>query len=380
MQAKTNASLETPTVALQLVNVSKSFGRTQVLRNLNLVVHDRELLVLLGPSGCGKTTLLRIIGGLIEPDTGSIVLRGKDITNLPAHKRDMGFVFQHYALFPHMTVAKNVAFGLRMRGLPSKEIERRVAEILQTVQLAGLEQRRIAQLSGGQQQRVALARALVLKPSLLLLDEPLSNLDAKLRTAVRVEIAQIQKQLGITTVFVTHDQIEAMTMGDRIVLMKDGVVQQAGPPLEIYDRPSNIFVAEFVGSPSMNFFPIEVSNRSVYLTDVGLQLTMDAIARCLRMQAGDGDVPPGLYILGVRPEDIEVLEDCSSDSTVLSGQVVFVEHLGSDTLLHLQLVKKTVIARLPSNVVTIHQGDQVGIAFRVGRAHLFDAQSGERVG
>jgi ABC-type sugar transport system ATPase subunit len=365
-------------VALEITNVSKAFGKNQVLQSLDLDVRDHEFLVLLGPSGCGKTTLLRIIGGLIEPESGKVVLGGRDITRLPAHKRDIGFVFQHYALFPHMTVAKNVAFGLRMRGVPKTEIDRKIHEALQIVRLEGLERRKITQLSGGQQQRVALARALVLQPSLLLLDEPLSNLDAKLRAAVRVEIAQIQKQLGVTTIFVTHDQVEAMTMGDRIVLLKDGIVQQAGTPLEIYDRPVNTFVAEFVGSPSINFFPMEVADGRAILTDVGLELATETVVRCLQTETAESALPPCRYVLGVRPEDILVLEGDETKDAMFKAVVTFVEHLGSDTLLHLQLVQRLLIGRLPGNVMGIQPGQEVGLAIRPGRAHLFSAESGAR--
>lgn len=366
-------------VALEIINVSKAFGKNQVLQNLNLDVREREFLVLLGPSGCGKTTLLRIIGGLIHPDSGQVVLRGQDITFLPAHKRNVGFVFQQYALFPHMTVARNIAFGLRMRHVPKKEIERKVHQVLQIVRLEGYEGRRITELSGGQQQRVALARSLVLQPVLLLLDEPLSNLDAKLRAMVRVEIAQIQKQLGITTIFVTHDQVEAMTMGDRIVVLKDGVVQQVGTPLEIYDRPVNTFVAEFIGSPSINFFPIEVADGRVILTDVGFELAVETFVQCLQTQTADAVLPPGRYLLGIRPEDILVLVGEEAKQTALHGIVSFVEHLGSDTLIHLQLVQRVIIARLPGSVGDIQQGQEAGIAFRPGRGRVFDPKSGASV-
>ncbi|MET3649005.1 ABC transporter ATP-binding protein [Phyllobacterium ifriqiyense] len=232
---------------LCLEGVNKKYGLVEVISNLNLEVRKGELIALLGPSGCGKTTTLRMIAGLISPTAGKIAVDGRDVTHIAPHGRDMGLVFQSYALFPHMTVAKNVAFGLEMRGLSRAEINKKVTRALAMVQLEHLAERKPRELSGGQQQRVALARALVIEPSILLLDEPLSNLDAKLRDEMRTQIRDIQQQLGITTVFVTHDQVEALSMCDRIVVMKGGLIEQVGTPHEIYERPATPFVASFVG-------------------------------------------------------------------------------------------------------------------------------------
>jgi putative spermidine/putrescine transport system ATP-binding protein len=232
---------------LCLEGVNKKYGLVEVISNLNLTVRKGELIALLGPSGCGKTTTLRMIAGLISPSAGKIAVGGRDVTNIAPHGRDMGLVFQSYALFPHMAVAKNVAFGLEMRGLSRAEITKKVAKALAMVQLEHLAERKPRELSGGQQQRVALARALVIEPSILLLDEPLSNLDAKLRDEMRAQIRDIQQQLGITTVFVTHDQVEALSMCDRVVVMKGGLIEQVGTPHEIYERPATPFVASFVG-------------------------------------------------------------------------------------------------------------------------------------
>ncbi|WP_086993402.1 ABC transporter ATP-binding protein [Rhizobium sullae] len=232
---------------LRLEGIKKKYGPVEVISNLNLEVRKGELIALLGPSGCGKTTTLRMIAGLISPSAGKIAVEGRDITQIAPHGRDMGLVFQSYALFPHMTVAKNVAFGLEMRGLSRSDIANKVAKALAMVQLGHLAERKPRELSGGQQQRVALARALVIEPSILLLDEPLSNLDAKLRDEMRTQIRDIQQQLGITTVFVTHDQVEALSMCDRIVVMKGGLIEQVGTPHEIYERPATPFVASFVG-------------------------------------------------------------------------------------------------------------------------------------
>ncbi|MBN8953403.1 MULTISPECIES: ABC transporter ATP-binding protein [unclassified Rhizobium] len=232
---------------LSLRDINKRYGMVEVIPNLNLEVRKGELIALLGPSGCGKTTTLRMIAGLISPTSGTIAVGGRDVTHIAPHGRDMGLVFQSYALFPHMTVAGNVAFGLEMRGLPRAEIAAKVGKALDMVQLGHLSGRKPRELSGGQQQRVALARALVIEPSILLLDEPLSNLDAKLRDEMRAQIRDIQQALGITTVFVTHDQVEALSMCDRIVVMKGGFIEQVGTPHDIYEHPVTPFVASFVG-------------------------------------------------------------------------------------------------------------------------------------
>jgi ABC-type Fe3+/spermidine/putrescine transport system ATPase subunit len=238
--------------ALRLAGIEKRYGATVAVAGVDLEVRDGEFLTLLGPSGCGKTTTLGLIAGFFPPSAGEIFLRGRPVAGLPPFKRDIGVVFQDYALFPHMTAGENVAFGLRMRGLPKAEIHSRVNEALDLVQLRGLAERRPLELSGGQRQRVALARALVIRPAVLLLDEPLSNLDLKLREEMRVEIAGLQRRLGITTVFVTHDQGEALVMSDRIAVMNAGRIEQLGSPADVYERPATRFVAQFIGR--MNFF------------------------------------------------------------------------------------------------------------------------------
>ncbi|HYI85668.1 MAG TPA: ABC transporter ATP-binding protein, partial [Burkholderiales bacterium] len=238
--------------ALRLAGIEKRYGATVAVAGVDLEVRDGEFLTLLGPSGCGKTTTLGLIAGFFPPSAGEIFLRGRPVAGLPPFKRDIGVVFQDYALFPHMTAGENVAFGLRMRGLRKEEMERRVSEALGLVQLGGLAERRPLELSGGQRQRVALARALVIRPAVLLLDEPLSNLDLKLREEMRVEIAGLQRRLGITTVFVTHDQGEALVMSDRVAVMNAGRIEQLGTPADVYERPATRFVAQFIGR--MNFF------------------------------------------------------------------------------------------------------------------------------
>jgi len=236
---------------IRLVNISKNFDGTEALKDINLYIRKNEFLTLLGPSGCGKTTTLRIIAGFERPDSGTVYFEGKDITNLPPYKRKVNTVFQRYALFPHMNVTENIAFGLRIKKLDNKTIERKVAEVLELVNLKGFEKRSVESLSGGQQQRVAIARALVNEPEVLLLDEPLGALDLKLRKGMQNELKRIQKMLGITFVYVTHDQEEALTMSDTIVVMKDGTIQQIGTPEMIYNEPKNAFVADFIGESNI---------------------------------------------------------------------------------------------------------------------------------
>mgnify|MGYP000007313385 FL=1 len=279
--------------SVQLAEVTKRFGSVAAVWRLTLEVRDGELLTLLGPSGCGKTTTLKLVAGFLAPEEGRIRFGGRDVTTLPPEHRNVGIVFQNYALFPHMTVAQNVAFGLEVRGRPASEVRARVGEILERVQLQGLEHRYPHQLSGGQQQRVALARALVINPQVLLLDEPLANLDAKLREEVRFYIRHLQRELGITTIYVTHDQAEAMVLADRIALLRDGVLQQVAPPEEIYRRPRSRWVADFVGL--CNFLPGQVLGREdgslVVETPVG-------VLRC----AGAADA--GRVVVCVRPESL----------------------------------------------------------------------------
>ncbi|CAN7730402.1 ABC transporter ATP-binding protein [Bosea sp. LjRoot9] len=245
------ASISTPALAVDIEGINLSYGANHVLKDVNLTIQPGEFFAFLGPSGCGKTTLLRLIAGFNQADTGRIMIGGKDISNLPPWKRDVGMVFQSYALWPHMTVRRNVAFGLEERGVARAEIERRVDIALDLVGLGHLGERRPSQLSGGQQQRVAVARTVAVEPKVLLLDEPLSNLDAKMRVQVRRELRDLQRRLGLTTIFVTHDQEEANTICDRIAVMNDGVIQQVGTPMELYERPANLFVANFLGTANI---------------------------------------------------------------------------------------------------------------------------------
>ncbi len=321
---------------LELSNVSKHYGPTRAADDVTLDVADGEFLVLLGPSGCGKTTTLRIVAGFIEPTSGTVRVGARDITSLPPWKRNAGLVFQSYALFPHLTVDENVAFGLEMRRVPKADMAPRIAEALRLVRLDHLGARLPRQLSGGQQQRVALARALVFRPDILLLDEPLSNLDAKLRQDVRVEIRELQKKLGLTTVMVTHDQEEALTMADRLVVMSEGRIRQIGSQQDLYERPADRFVADFVGRSTFIEGVVEVAGR--FVSAGGLIIACAAAA------------PLGTASLALRPERLVLLDPGAPglDNT-FEGPVEFVSYLGAQIDVHVRLSPaERVVVQMPN--------------------------------
>jgi iron(III) transport system ATP-binding protein len=328
---------------ISIKNISKSFGEVQVLKDFNEEFADGEFVTLLGPSGCGKTTMLRMIAGFEKPSSGEIFIGAREVnsarTFVPPEKRDIGMVFQSYAVWPHMTVFENVAYPLKIQKVPKDEMRRKVAEVLEIVHLSQYADRIPSKLSGGQQQRVALARALVAKPKVLLLDEPLSNLDAKLRDSMRFEIKEIQKQLGITVVFVTHDQIEAMTMSDRIIVINHGIIQQVGSPTEIYRRPANQFVADFVGK--INFMKA-TSNRGI-LTITGTGQTVDYAGPLT-----------GNVVLGIRPENVRFVSKPSD----LQGKIASTFYLGdvNDCRVDIGGVEMRVIAEPKSfDAITVGQ-------------------------
>ncbi len=308
---------------LEIVSITKRYGDLKAADDVTLDVKDGEFLVLLGPSGCGKTTTLRIVAGFIEPTAGSVRLGGRDITSLPPWKRNAGLVFQSYALFPHMTVNENVAFGLQMRKVPAAEIGTKITEALRLVRLEHLGERLPRQLSGGQQQRVALARALVFRPDILLLDEPLSNLDAKLRQDVRVEIRELQRKLGLTTVMVTHDQEEALTMADRLVVMSEGRIRQIGTQQDLYERPADRFVADFVGRST--FIEGQIQSPGLFTSEGGLQIV------CERLETGKATI-------ALRPERLALIgAEAPAYDNKFSGVVEFVSYLGAMVDVHIRL-------------------------------------------
>lgn len=319
---------------LELEGLTKHYGDFQAAQDVNLDINEGEFMVLLGPSGCGKTTTLRMIAGFIDPTAGNIRIGGKDITGLPPWKRNTGLVFQNYALFPHMTVAENVAFGLEMRGIPKSEIKPKVMESLSLVQLDHLADRYPRQMSGGQQQRVALARALVFQPDVLLLDEPLSNLDAKLRHEVRIEIRALQQRLGITAVIVTHDQEEALIMGDRLVVMSEGQVRQVGKQRDLYENPANRFVAGFVGRSS---FLDGVLSDGKFRTKGGLVLESGS--------SGSGEA-----LMALRPERLEITREAAAGmQNSVAGTVEIVSYMGGLIDLHIRLSPTDLVIAQVSN-------------------------------
>ena len=350
--------------------IYKLFGSVAAVRNLNLEIRRGEFLVLVGPSGCGKTTTLRMLAGLERPTYGSITIDGRDVTRVASRDRNIALVFQSYALYPHMNVRENLAFGMKARHEPRARIRTRVLEVAETLDIAELLERRPAALSGGQRQRVALGRALIREPEVFLMDEPLSNLDAALRVQMRAELARLHERLGITTVYVTHDQVEAMTMGDRIVLMRDGVLQQIDAPEALYARPANLFVAGFIGSPKMNLVPAS-------------RTALNAV-ECLGTRfpiAAHGDVLDSGrdVILGLRPEDLRWARGGADEGHVtLRAQVEVVEPLGSETLVTVAIGEQRLIARFPPRT-GISPGENVDLAFDPAHVHLFDPGSGASV-
>ncbi|MGY1738262.1 ABC transporter ATP-binding protein [Geodermatophilus sp. SYSU D00684] len=334
---------------------------------LDLQVEDGEFLVLVGPSGCGKSTSLRMLAGLEDVDAGRILIGERDVTDLPAKARDIAMVFQNYALYPHMTVADNMGFALRMAKVGKAEIGERVREAAKLLDLEQYLDRKPRALSGGQRQRVAMGRAIVRKPQVFLMDEPLSNLDAKLRVQTRTQIAQLQRRLGITTVYVTHDQTEAMTMGDRVAVLKDGLLMQAGRPRELYDRPRNVFVAGFIGSPAMNLVELPVADGGVRFGDTVHPVEREVLGRA----AADR------VVLGVRPEDLEVGEHG------IPVEVDVVEELGADAYVYghadLDGTRHTVTVRVDGRRPPL-KGDRVHVTPRAGHVHLFSTVDGERLG
>lgn len=367
---------------VELSRLVKSFNDLRVVDAIDLRIEEGELLVLVGPSGCGKTTTLRMIAGLETPDSGEIRIGGRLVNRIVPRDRDVAMVFQNYALYPHMTVRKNLGFGLQMRRVPRAEIARRVAEVAEMLEISELLDRRPNQLSGGQQQRVALGRAVVRQPAVFLLDEPLSNLDAKLRATMRTELVRLHRRIGTTMVHVTHDQTEAMMMGDRIVVMNQGRIEQAGRPMEVYQKPATRFVAEFVGSPPMNFIRGYLAGQQLRIGETTMPWRSERDATAVNR--ADEVKEPRVVAVGLRPEDIAVETEetagSGDDPSVfrLSGEVELVQPMGAETLLQCRYQDNLLTAAVRSAALPA-VGQRVNLASHARHLHLFDDATGQRL-
>ncbi|WP_166418551.1 ABC transporter ATP-binding protein [Cochlodiniinecator piscidefendens] len=344
---------------LVLNNLVKAYGKTEILHGINLDVDDGEFVVFVGPSGCGKSTTLRLIAGLEEITSGAIEIGGREVNNLEPKERDIAMVFQNYAIYPHMSVKKNIAFGLRSSKASKAEKEKRIQEVAGILDMVDLLERKPDQLSGGQRQRVAIGRAMVRDPAVFLFDEPLSNLDAKLRTQMRLEIKKLHQRVGNTIIFVTHDQVEAMTMADRIVIMKDGYIQQVGTPDDVYNRPANTFVATFIGAPSMNMIDGEIVEGGVSVgSEAVLSVPIEGHEK-------------GMVTVGIRPDDLKP----DIGTPVLKGTVTVCEPLGPETLLYVETGQGEVIAKADGRTAP-QVGDSVQLGVDLSTVHLFDHKTG----
>ncbi len=347
--------------SLTLRAIEKRLGDKAILRGIDLDAEDGELVVLVGPSGCGKSTLLRTIAGLEIPDAGEVLIGDRDVTRLPPRERDVAMVFQSYALYPHLTVRDNLAFGLKLRRESKKVIGERVADVAAMLGLDDLLDRYPRQMSGGQRQRVAMGRAIARRPQLFLFDEPLSNLDAALRSEVRVEIKKLHAQLGATMVYVTHDQVEAMTLADQLVVLREGQVEQAGPPLEVYHQPRSRFVASFMGSPSMNF--LELAHENGRLKGEGVDLPLSGAEEL-----------PARVLFGVRPHDLELLE--ADSEPCISMRVDVVEAMGFEAYAHGRVAGESFVVRLEGErAIGVDVGEVLNLGVADGAWHLFDVES-----
>lgn len=356
-------------------NVTKRYGETVAVNDLNLTIPDKEFLVLVGPSGCGKTTALRLLSGLEEVTAGQIYISDRLVNNIPSKDRDIAMVFQSYALYPHMSVYDNMAFGLSLRKTPKAEIDRRVKEAARILGIEELLRRKPRQLSGGQRQRVALGRAIVREPAAFLLDEPLSNLDAKLRVQTRTELSKLHQRLGTTFIYVTHDQVEAMTMASRIAVMNQGMLQQVGTPQELYDRPVNVFVAGFIGSPSMNFFEVKViqEGEKIYLSADIFRVALPS-----EKAGGLRSTPGQKLVMGIRPENIHAPDYLPAGITgaPVQAQVDVTEMMGNEVFVYLLTGQKQFLARLDPRVKA-GPGQEMEVIFNMDSIHFFDPGTGK---
>jgi multiple sugar transport system ATP-binding protein len=356
-------------------NIKKVYpGNVLAVKDFNLEIEDKEFIVLVGPSGCGKSTVLRMVAGLEDITNGDLVIDGKKVNKVASKDRDIAMVFQNYALYPHMTVYENMAMGLKLRKIPKEEIDLKIRFVAKLIKIEELLDRKPKALSGGQQQRVALGRAIVRNPNVFLMDEPLSNLDSKLRVQMRTEIIKLHKELATTFIYVTHDQTEAMTMGTKIVVMKDGLIQQVASPMEIYDNPINTFVAGFIGTPQMNFIDVKISidDENAYMKFGNEKLKLKISKLLLNMKEQQNEM-----ILGIRPEyiHIEPIKNCQE----LVGIVDIVEHMGAETHIHIQISDEKLIARVPYEV-NKNVGDKIKIFIDETKLYLFDKTDHKLIG
>jgi multiple sugar transport system ATP-binding protein len=351
-------------------NLTKRFGKINAVNNFNLTIKDKEFLTLVGPSGCGKSTTLNILAGLEDPTDGYIYIDGKLANVIPPGKRNIAMVFQSYALYPHMDVFNNISFGLKVRGMRKAEIIKKVNEAAQLLDIEELLYRKPGELSGGQRQRVALGRAIVRNPAVFLLDEPLSNLDAKLRIQMRADLRLLFKRLETTVVYVTHDQAEAMTLSDRIVIMKDGLIQQIGKPEEVYDNPRNLFVAGFLGSPNMNFIKCSLYKSEdisyVKTENFKIKLTNDQVSKIKGVSSTNN------LIMGIRPEDV-ILE---KENYLINCDVEVIENMGSNLILYFKIGTERIIAVTDRNFTNLNTLKECKISFDLNKFHLFDEKNG----
>ena len=354
-----------------LTDVHKSFGTNEVIHGIDCDIQDGEFIVILGPSGCGKSTLLRMVAGLEKITAGQVAIDGTVVNDMEPADRDVAMVFQNYALYPHMSVFNNMAYGLKIRRMPKAEIEQRVRNAAEILELTELLERKPRQLSGGQRQRVAMGRCIVREPKVFLFDEPLSNLDAKLRVQMRLEIRNLHENLHITSIYVTHDQVEAMTLGDRLIVMDDGYAAQIGSPLEVYERPATRFVAGFIGSPAMNFLEARISDDSRWVR-------IDDQDRLPLGQRASNGVSGQDVILGIRPEHFELVEE---DAGLIQFTVNHVEILGADTLVYGRFGERAtdLTLRLP-DIHNFAKDTRLFLSVAPTKLHLFDPQTGRRIG
>ncbi|HUP64245.1 MAG TPA: sn-glycerol-3-phosphate ABC transporter ATP-binding protein UgpC [Thermoanaerobaculia bacterium] len=356
-------------------NVSKRYGAVSVIEGLNLEIHDREFMVLVGPSGCGKSTALRMIAGLEDLSGGTIRIGDRAVNDLPPKDRDIAMVFQSYALYPHMTVRGNLEFGPKIRKQPKKEIDRLVEDAAEILGIAPLLDRKPRELSGGQRQRVAVGRAIVRQPSVFLFDEPLSNLDAKLRVQMRAEITKLQKRLETTCVYVTHDQVEAMTMGHRMAILNGGKLQQVGTPLEVYEKPANLFVANFIGTPPMNMLTGQIGADGTTLDLPGLSIPLPEHKRSAMKTSSGREI-----VLGIRPENVALAPaETKGPAAEIAGSVEVVEPLGHETTLHVRAADGMIVTSVEPGRAP-RTGDTVSLNLELDSAHLFDGATGQRLG